>query len=421
MKVTRRQFVKGGVAAFTVTFAAPEFLSDLAQAQGARVRNFVVLNLSGGNDSLSMLVPYNDPFYYSRRPTLAVPAGQVLQIGTDSSHVALGLHPRLAGLKQIFDQGRLALIQRTGYENQSRSHFLGTDIWSTADPNNAQALGWVGRYLDSLPSPVDPLVGWNASGTLPHVLQSAHTPVPAIANPATYAFSSPNSGSEASAERTAALRIASHVPVDRPQLAFVYSSAQAALATLDRVATVSRYAPSLTYPNTGFGQALRAVAGAMATGIGTKVFYVTTGGFDTHSAQSVNAGNGTYFNLMGTLNDGLLAFYTDLKNQALLDDTLVVSFSEFGRRISENGSQGTDHGAASVMLAMGGRVNGGLYGTAPNLNNDPNNGTLENNAADVHYETDFRSVYAQAIDNWLGGDSTRLLNGNFRKSGLNFV
>ena len=114
MKVTRRQFVKGGVAAFTMTFAAPEFLSDLALAQGAHVRNLVVLYMSGGNDALSMVIPYNDPFYTSRRPTIAVPAGQVLQIGTDSSRVALGLHPRLTGLKQIFDQGRLALIQRTG-------------------------------------------------------------------------------------------------------------------------------------------------------------------------------------------------------------------------------------------------------------------------------------------------------------------
>jgi uncharacterized protein (DUF1501 family) len=420
MKVTRREFVKGGVAAFTVTFAAPEFLSDLARAQGAHTRNLVVLYLSGGNDSLSMLVPYNDPFYYSRRPTLAVPAGQVLQIGTDSSRVALGLHPRLTGLRQIFDQGKLALIQRTGYENQSRSHFQGTDIWSTADPNNPQALGWVGRYLDSLPSPVDPLVGWNTTSTLPHVL-AGRTAVPAIANPAGYAFASPNSGAEAAAERAAALRIASHVPVDRPELAFVYGSSQAAMATLDRVATVAQYVPTLTYPNTGLGQALRAVAGAMVRGIGTRVFYVTTGGFDTHSGQNVNAANGAYFQLMATLNDALIAFYNDLRAQGLLDDTLVLSFSEFGRRISENGSQGTDHGAASAMIALGGRVNGGLYGTEPNLNTDLSNPTLENAAGDVHYETDFRSVYAQVIDNWLGGNSVALLNGNFRKASLTFV
>jgi len=423
MKVTRRQFVKGGVAAFTVTFAAPEFFSDLARAQ-VRARNLVVLNLSGGNDSLSMVIPYNDPFYTNRRPSLAVPAGQVLQIGTDSSRVALGLHPRLTGLRDIFNQGRLAIIQRTGYPNQSRSHFLGTDIWSTADPNNSQGLGWVGRYLDTLPSPVDALVGWNTAGTLPHVLQASHVSVPAIPNPQGYSFNSPNANIpvEAAAERSAALRITSHVPVDRPQLAFVYTSAQEALATLDRVASVATYVPT-TYPNTGLGLALRAVAGAMVRGIGTKVFFVTTGGFDTHSNQNPNAANGSYFNLMATLNDALLAFHNDLRAQGLLDDTLVVSFSEFGRRISENGSgasSGTDHGAASAMIVMGGRVNGGIYGTAPNLN--PNgNPTLENNNADVTFETDFRSVYAQVLDNWLGTDSVTLLNGNFRKAGLGFI
>jgi len=420
MKVTRRQFVKSGVAAFTVTFAAPEFLSDLARAQGAHTRNFVILYLSGGNDSLSMVVPYNDPFYYRRRPTLGVPAGQVLQIGTDSSRVALGLHPRLTGLRQIFDQGKLAVIQRTGYENQSLSHFLGTDIWSAADPNNSQAFGWLGRYLDSLPSPVDPLVGWNTTSTLPHVLQG-RTAVPAIASPAGYAFASPNSGAEATAERNAAVRIASHVPVDRPELAFVYGSTQEAMSTLDRVSTVAQYVPTLTYPNTGLGQALRAVAGAMVRGVGTRVFYVTTGGFDTHSGQQVNAANGAYFSLMATLNDALIAFYNDLRAQGLLDDTLLLSFSEFGRRISENGSQGTYHGAASVMIAMGGRVNGGLYGTAPNLNLDPSNPTLENAAGDVHYETDFRSVYARVLDNWLGSNSVSLLNGDFRKASLTFV
>jgi uncharacterized protein (DUF1501 family) len=422
MKVTRRQFVQGGVAAFTVTFAAPEFLSDLAQAQGARVRNLVVLYLSGGNDSLSMLVPYNDPSYYSRRPNIAIPAGSVLQVGTDSSKVALGLHPRLTGLKQMFDQGRLALIQRTGYPNQSRSHFQGTDIWSSADPANSTSLGWVGRYLDSLPSPLDPLIGWNTTRDLPRVLQSSHVAVPAIPSPQQYQFASPNAAIqvEAAAERATALRINSHVPVDRPELAFVYGSAQAAMATLDRVATVASYAGTATYPaNSGFAQALKAVAGAMVRGIGTRVFYVTTGGFDTHSAQ--NPANGTYANLMTTLNDGLFAFYTDLNNQGLLGDTLILTFSEFGRRISENGSNGTDHGAASAMMAIGGRVNGGLYGTAPVLNLDPANPTLENNAGDVHFETDFRSVYAQVIDQWLGGDSRAILNGDFRKGGLGFV
>src|SRR5438876_8259225 len=158
MAISRRTFVKNGVAAFTISFAAPAFLSDLARAQGAASRNLVVLDLSGGNDGLSMLVPYTDTFYYSRRPTLAIPAGTVLQIGSDSSGVALGLHPKLAGLRDIFNQGRLALIQRAGYQNSSRSHFTGTDIWSTANPANSATNGWVGRYLSTLAPPLDPLV-----------------------------------------------------------------------------------------------------------------------------------------------------------------------------------------------------------------------------------------------------------------------
>ena len=201
----------------------------------------------------------------------------------------------------------------------------------------------------------------------------------------------------------------------------MYGRQQASLATLDRVATVALYSSTETYPNTGLGSALRAVAGAMSKGIGTKVFYVTIGGFDTHSAQNVNATAGAYYTLMTTVGGALLAFYTDLKNQGLLDDTLLVSFSEFGRRISENGSQGTDHGAASVMMVMGGKVKGGLYGTAPVLNTDPKNPTLENNAGDVHYETDFRSVYARVIDGWLGADSRTILGGDFRKPSLSFI
>jgi len=223
------------------------------------------------------------------------------------------------------------------------------------------------------------------------------------------------------AERNAAVRIASHVPVDRPEIAFVYGSAEAAMATLDRVATVALYTPSTTYPNTGLGQALRAVAGAMAKGIGTKVYYVTIGGFDTHSTQNVNLANGAYFGLMAIINDALLAFSTDLKNQGLFEDTLLVTFSEFGRRITENGSQGTDHGSASAMMVLGGRVNGGLYGTAPTLNPDPQNPTLENGTAAVRYETDCRSVYARILDAWLGADSSGVLGGHLRKPPLTFI
>lgn len=414
MSISRREFVRGGVAAFTVSFAAPAFLSDLARAQGASRRNLVVVYLSGGNDALSTLIPYTDPQYYARRPALAIPAGAVLQIGTDSSGRALGLNPRLTGLRTIFNSGRLALIQRTGYPNSSRSHFLGTDIWSTADPGSPQGTGWLGRYLDQLPSPVDPLTAWSTQRETPRSLMARTVGVPSITSINGYAFASPNPGTpDAAFGRETATRISSHVPVDQPHLAFVNSTAQAAFSTLDRVAEVGSYRPSVAYPNNGFAQALLMVAGAINRGLGTKIFWVQTGGYDTHASQNTNQANGAYTNLMGTLNDGLFAFYSDLLNQGLLSDTLILQFSEFGRRISENGSNGTDHGAAGLMMALGGSVRGGLYGTAANL--APNgNPTLENNNGDVRHETDFRSVYAKVIDSWLGASSVDILGGDFR-------
>jgi uncharacterized protein (DUF1501 family) len=414
MPITRREFVKNGVAAFTVGFAAPAFLSELALAQGQSRRNLVVLYLSGGNDALSTLIPYRDAQYYARRPTQAVPAANVLQIGSDSAGNALGLHPRLTGVRTIFNSGRLALVQRTGYPNSSRSHFLGTDIWSTADPSSPQGTGWLGRYLDTLPSPVDPLTAWATVRETPRTLVSRTVGVPSIPNVQQYAFGSPNNPADAQFARTSATRISSHLPVDRPHLSFVNSTALAAFATLDRVATVTSYTPTVAYPNNGLGLALRTVAGALVRQVGTRVFWVQTGGFDTHAGQNTNVAAGSYSTLMATIDGSLLAFHDDLRNHGLLTDTLVLQFSEFGRRINENGSNGTDHGAAGLMMIMGGAVRGGLYGTAADLRVAPDNPTLENSSNDVRHETDFRSVYATVIDRWLGADSIAVLGSNFR-------
>ena len=410
MALTRRQFIRGGAAAFTVSFTAPEFLCDLARAQGARSRSLVVLYLSGGNDALSTLVPYQDPFYFSRRPNIFVPAGQVLQIGSDSSGKALGLHPRLVGLRSIFNDGRLAVIQRTGYANSSRSHFQGTDIWETGDPASPTSMGWLGRYLESVPR--DALAGWSATRELPRALMAKSVSVPAIPDPRTYSLNTPNSTAEGLNERAAATRIASHVPVNQPQLAFLNSTSMGAMDTLDRVASVANYTGTVAYNNNNaLAVALRTVAGSIVRGTGTRVYWVTTGGYDTHSNQG-NAGAGGYANLMTTINDALFSFYSDLRNQGLLNETMLIQFSEFSRRITENGSQGTDHGAAGMMLALGGAVRGGLYGTAASL--DPNSPTLENNGGDVGYETDFRGVYARVLDNWLGASSVGILGGDFR-------
>jgi uncharacterized protein (DUF1501 family) len=173
------------------------------------------------------------------------------------------------------------------------------------------------------------------------------------------------------------------------------------------------YTGTVAYPNNGFALALRTVAEALVRGMGTRVFWVQFGGFDTHAGEG-NAGGGAYANLMGTFGDGVAAFCEDLRRRGPWNDTLILQFSEFGRRVFENGSQGTDHGAAAVMMAAGGLVRGGLYGTAPSLDPNPANPTLENNGGDVRFETDFRSVYASVLDNWLGANSTAILGGDFR-------
>ena len=285
MAITRREFIRGGVAAFTVGFAAPAFLSDIARAQGARARNLVVVYLSGGNDALSTVVPVPGPVLLQPPADDRVPAGQVLQIGTDSSGKALGPASAADRTRDIFNEGRLAIVQRTGYPNSSRSHFQGTDIWATADPDARRpATGWLGRYLDTLPRRSIRWSGWSTTRELPRALHVARrSACRRSRTPRTYAFNSPNSGAEAANERAAATRIASHVPVDRPHLAFVNTSAQAALATLDRVASVTSYTGTVAYPNNGFALALRTVAGAIVRGIGTRVFWVQTGGFDTHA------------------------------------------------------------------------------------------------------------------------------------------
>jgi uncharacterized protein (DUF1501 family) len=410
MRISRRLFIRDGVATVTLGLTAPAFLSAIAHAQGLSSRRLVVVYLGGGNDALNTLIPYQDQNYYSRRPTIAVPAGEVLQVGTDTAGKALGLHPRLGGLLNVFNEGRLAIVQRAGYQNSSRSHFEATDIFGTANPQSSSGSGWLGRYLDTLPRPIDSLAAWNTTAETPRSLVSAQTGVPAISNASTYTFASPNRGSAATQERAAAEAMAANAAPGRPHLAFVNSTNRSAMETIDRAAKALSYQPTVTYPNNGFALALRTVAGAIANGIGSRVYWVQTSGYDTHAQQG--AGAGAYGGLMGTLGDGLWAFYSDVRNRGLANDTTVIVFSEFGRRISENGSGGTDHGAAGVMLVLGGSVRGGLHGTAASL--QPGHPTLENSSGDVRFETDFRSVYARVLDQWLGVNSVPILNGDFR-------
>lgn len=422
---TRREFVRDGMSTVALGWAAPAFLSDLVRAQQGSGRNLVILYLGGGNDALSFLVPYTDPAYYDRRPTLAIPSEVVIDIGADRTGRPLGLHPELDGFKRIFDDGALALIQRTGYPDSSRSHFRGTDVFSTGNPNEPQGRGWLGHYLDRLPGTVDPLTAWNTQQQLPRTLLANAVGVPSIPDLSTYSFSSPNSAfslEEAAHSRATARQIVAHgVAMARnSHVAYVNATTQAAFDTLDRVGSVAAHVPTATYPETALGEALRAVGSAIASGTGTQLYWVQTGGYDTHARQETLTGN--YARLMRTLNGAVNAFYSDLSNQRLLDETLVLMFSEFGRRVSENGSGGTDHGSGGLMFAFGGRVRGGLYGrSAASLAQDSENPDLEYRGRDVRFEIDFRSVYARVLDHWLGIDSPQILGADFRQSGIDFI
>jgi len=234
-----------------------------------------------------------------------------------------------------------------------------------------------------------------------------------IADPTNYSIGG------AAATQTARMNFlkADYAAGDEP----VRSEALSATATVDLLKSIpfSAYKPAnaAVYPNSSFGRALKSVAVLISQNIGLEAAQVDIGGWDTHSTQDPNAGS--MFRTMQDFSNSLAAFYADIISTHA--NVTVVAFSEFGRNVRENGSQGTDHGAASAMLVMGGKVNGGLYGTAPVLNTDPKNPTLENNAGDVTFETDFRSVYARVADNWLGASSVQLLGGDFRKGNLTFI
>lgn len=419
MEHNRRTFLTGAAALGATALGATAISlgSVPAWAAGSNLpgaRRLVMVFLAGGNDGLSMVSPYADPAYRLRRPTIALSGSQVLQVGTDSQGTALGLHPALTGLKRIFDQGHLAILPRVGYPSASRSHFVGTDIISTALPQSPSTVGWLGRYLDSIRSPLDPLYGWNTEFQQPRSFLAEETFVASITNPSAYTYLNPWSGLDV------AVQLARTRPSGEGSVDALNSIAATAIETIPRVEQVLPYQPTVAYPQTKLGRSLQLVSSAIARGVGSKVFWVQAEGYDTHSRQGTVGG--TFERLMGILDAGLTALHADLLNQGLLDDTLVLVLSEFGRRIDENGSEGTDHGAAGAMLAIGGKVRAGIQGTASrSLAVTPDNPDLENEGRDLAFSTDFRSVYASVLRNWLDVAPDPILRGAFLDPRLAFL
>lgn len=379
------------------------FARALAQAPlpglpGSEKRCLVLINLYGGNDGLNCVVPHGDDRYYRLRPGLAIDKNEVLAI--DAS---VGLNPGMRALKSLYDRRMVAIVQGVGYPNPDHSHFRSTEIWQTAAPDRYEHTGWLGRYFDDLtPSGGENLFkGVAISRVLPEALVSSRTDIPAIPGLGSYSMMADrNAVARDAFSRQARDRT---VPFASPYLAHVMEiegDAQRSSEELPKL--ISGYVPKAQYPATGIGRSLALAAQIVGSNLGTKVIYVEHGSFDTHVSQRQ-----TQDRLLAQFSDAVAAFYADLAAHGNDRRVLTLTFSEFGRRIDENGNRGTDHGEASPLFLIGGGVRGGLYGAMPDL--------VATNMGNVRFSVDFRSVYATVLERWLGRPAGTVLNGEFAK------
>jgi uncharacterized protein (DUF1501 family) len=398
----RTRFLLGAVAGLSVAANLDNFFGKaLAQPVlpglpgGADDRVLVVINLQGGNDGLNTIVPHGMQQYYRYRPTLGVAPGDVLQIDRN-----VGFNPALRSLKSMYDAGNVAIVQGAGYPGPDHSHFRSTEIWQTAEPEHYESTGWVGRFLDSANLPKDNLFNAVAlAPVLPELMIARGVDVPAIGTIAQFGLSSDRNSSERGA--FASIDKSGSMPFRSPYLATVATiedHAQRGSEELPKL--IAGYRAAGSYPATPLGRSLALAAQIVGSRLGTRVIYVQHGSFDTHAAQKP-----TQDRLLGEFSDAVKAFYDDLAAHGNDKRTLTLTFSEFGRRVAENASRGTDHGEAAPMFLMGGGLKGGLYGEHPSLDN------LDN--GDVKYTVDFRSVYATVIEKWFSRPASGVLAGTF--------
>ena len=384
----RRDFLKLSALAAAATTGMPGFLARAA-AQAAGSKTLVVIQLTGGNDGLNTLVPYSNGAYYAARPTIAIPKKDVLTLTPD-----LGMHPALRPLMGLWDGGRMAWMENVGYPNPNRSHFASMAIWHTADPSQAASDGWIGRLAESIG---DPFCASNIGAATPQALRASEFSLPSIDTVDNFQLKLPQGLGGAFGDMLDAARSG--------EAAFLTQATRQMMKNTARVqANAQKYRAGATYPEGRFAAQLRDTARLIAAGVGQRVLYVSLGGFDTHAGQRAEQDE-----LLGTLASGLAAFHADLERQGMAENVVVMGFSEFGRRVAENGSAGTDHGKGSVMFALGSGVKGGVHGSSPDLE-DLSDG-------DIKYRQDFRGVYAEALSGWLGLNAREILNGDFRGPG----
>jgi uncharacterized protein (DUF1501 family) len=397
--VKRNAFLLGAVGGLAVVGHADGFFARaLAQtpAGNSDDRVLVIVNFQGGNDGLNTVVPFGMPAYYNYRPSLGVPQSDVLRIND-----TVGLNPQLKAFKDMYDKGQVAIVQGVGYPKPDFSHFRSTEIWQTAAPDAYVSTGWLGRYLDGANLPAANLFNAIAiADVLPEVLVADRVDVAAIAQLNGYGLASDrnkNVGRDAFHSFVADNNVPFHSPY-LAQIAAIEDHAQRGAEELPKL--VAGYRPEGTYPATPIGRSLALAAQIVGSKLGTRVLYVQLGSFDTHTTQK-----GTQDRLLADFSAAISAFYADLSAHGNDGRVLTMTFSEFGRRVAENGSRGTDHGTAAPVFLIGGGVKGGLYGDHPSLD------ALDN--GNLRYTTDFRSVYASVIEKWLKRPSSGIVGSGF--------
>jgi len=362
----------------------------------------VVIQLAGGNDGLNTVVPYGDRAYYNNRPQLAIDKSDLLQIpGADG----YGLHPNLAGLLNLIDNGQAAIVQAVGYPNPNRSHFTSTDIWHTAN-HNGQGYGWLGKYFDNTcagkPNPDGSIAIGNKA---PLALHGKTQKAVNFETEELFRWAGGTVDSSLRKPYDNINRKEVEAKENDSQLDFLLRTSLDAQVSSDRIRAAVSKQPLINYPDGQLAQQLQLIASMIRADLPTRVYYASLGGFDTHANQL----NG-HANLMRQVGDALNAFQKDLKKQSNTGKVMTMVFSEFGRRVAQNGSNGTDHGTAAPMFLIGDNVQTGLLGKHPSLTN------LDQ--GDLKFNTDFREVYAAVLEDWMGADSKAILGKKYTKANV---
>lgn len=399
MRCTRRQFLMHSAAVYSALGMAPSFLAQAAGEAARAIEGFdddrvlVVVQLGGGNDGLNTVVPWNNDIYYRLRPTLGLKKDRLLRLNDD-----LALNNSLEGLMRLYDEGKTAIIQGVGYPNPDRSHFRSMEIWHTAsDTDEYLGHGWIGRYFDNCCSGQPrPQAGVAIGNERPQAFEGRKGLGISTADPSRFGW---NAGKDADSETHFASLNATAMQTSNASLDFLRHTTENAVRSSKEVQAAAERGGvgAISGGKKSGGDQLRLVAGLIRGGLSTRIYYVSASGFDTHTGQLARQDR-----LLALVGESLLEFQRQLERDGTADRVVTMVFSEFGRRVAENGGGGTDHGTAAPMFLLGNKVHPGLHGRMPALD--------DLDAGDLRFTTDFRAVYATLLEGWLRADSTAVLH-----------